>query len=161
MTTVLYKASSGSKRSTEAVLRAYNAFRPGQQKKVDELADLLAEKVRLRTGRVLSPFGSCEAALEVVSKLGMWLPDDAIGHYRHAFQYQQLWEAWKQIGQPDEFDIVANEYNYHLRAIWDGNETYFLYPHGNLFLDWVKPIITKDNHLALVITGTGSAKRRA
>ena len=77
MTTVLYKASSGSKKSTEAVLRAYNALRPSQQKKVDELADLLVEKVRLRTGRVLSPFGSREAALEVIGKLGLFLVQEA------------------------------------------------------------------------------------
>jgi hypothetical protein len=73
----LYKASSGSKKSTEAVLRAYNALRPSQQKKVDELADLLVEKVRLRTGRVLSPFGSREAALEVIGKLGLFLVQEA------------------------------------------------------------------------------------
>ena len=77
MTTVLYKASSQSKDRTESVLRAYNALRPSQQKKVDELADLLVEKVRVRTGKVLSPFGSREAALEVVGKLGMFLVQEA------------------------------------------------------------------------------------
>ena len=77
MTTVLYKASSDSKKSTEAVLRAYNALRPSQQKKVDELADILVEKVRVRTGKVLSPFGSREAALEVIGKLGMFLLQEA------------------------------------------------------------------------------------
>ena len=77
MTTVLYKASSGSKKSTEAVLRAYNALRPSQQKKIDELADIFVEKVRLRTGKVLSPFGSREAALEVIGKLGMFLVQEA------------------------------------------------------------------------------------
>ena len=77
MTTVLYKASSGSKKSTEAVLRAYNALRPSQQKKIDELADIFVEKVRLRTGKVLSPFGSREAALEVIGKLGMFLLQEA------------------------------------------------------------------------------------
>ena len=77
MTTVSYKASSGSKKSTEAVLRAYNALRPSQQKKVDELADILVEKVRVRTGKVLSPFGSREAALEAIGKLGMFLVQEA------------------------------------------------------------------------------------
>jgi len=77
VTTVLYKASSGSKKSTEAVLRAYNALRPSQQKKIDELADIFVEKVRLRTGKVLSPFGSREAALEVIGKLGMFLVQEA------------------------------------------------------------------------------------
>jgi hypothetical protein len=73
VTTILYKATSRSKDTTEAVLRAYNALRPSQQQRVDELADLLVEKVRLHTGRVLSPFGSREAALEVIGKLGMFL----------------------------------------------------------------------------------------
>jgi hypothetical protein len=54
-------------------LRAYNALRPSQQKKVDELADILVEKVRLRTGKVLSPFGSREAALKVIGKLFNWI----------------------------------------------------------------------------------------
>ena len=42
--------------------------------------------------------------------------------------------------------------------MWDGLTPNFLYAHGYLFLDWVKPIITKDNHLALVITGAVSSK---
>jgi hypothetical protein len=88
----------------------------------------------------------------------MWMPDDAIGHYRSLFGYEFLFDAWSQAGQPDEFDVLTKEYQYHIRTVWDGLTPSFLYPHGYLFLPWVQPVISRDNHLALVITGTGSSK---
>lgn len=37
----------------------------------------------------------------------MWMPDDAIGHYRHLFGYEFLFDAWSQAGKPDEFDVLT------------------------------------------------------
>jgi hypothetical protein len=47
------------------------------------------------------------------------MPDDAIGHYRHLFGYEFLFDAWTQAGKPDEFDVVTLEYQYHIRVVWD------------------------------------------
>ena len=35
------------------------------------------------------------------------MPDDAIGHYRHLFGYEFLYDAWSQAGKPDEFDALT------------------------------------------------------
>ena len=52
---------------------AYNALKPSQQDQIDELADKVAETVRVRTGKAITPFGSRQAAIELIGKLGMFL----------------------------------------------------------------------------------------
>jgi hypothetical protein len=94
----------------------------------------------------------------------MWMPTgDTSGHYRALFKYEDLWKAWKTAGRTDEtLPIVTTDYTYELRVLWDGgDDPTFLLPHGYLFLDWVKPVVDKDTHIALVETGTGTGKTSA
>ena len=72
-TVVRYRPSRQSKLKTEAVAAAYNALKPSQQDQIDELADKIVETVRVRTGKVMTPFGSRQAAIELIGKLGMFL----------------------------------------------------------------------------------------
>jgi len=72
-TVVRYRPSRQSKLKTEAVATAYSALKPSQQDQVDELADKIAETVRVRTGKVMTPFGSRQAAIKLIGKLGMFL----------------------------------------------------------------------------------------
>jgi len=90
----------------------------------------------------------------------LWMPDDAIGHYRHWFTYEMLFELWTEAGKPGEQLLVTVDGVglIELQVVWDGETPQFLYPHGYLFLDWVRPVISRDNQLALVITGTGTSK---
>jgi len=90
----------------------------------------------------------------------MWMPgNDAVGHYRAAFRYDLLYDAWKRLGRPeDQLVVTARAYQYNLRVVWDGVDPTFLLPHGYMFLDWVKPVIDPATNLALIITGTGTGK---
>ena len=75
----------------------------------------------------------------------MWMPgNDAVGHYRHLFQYDRLYDAWKKVGQPpDSLMITTRDYQYNFRAVRDGVNPTFLLSHGYLFLE------TTVHHFAL------------
>jgi hypothetical protein len=62
---------------------------------------LISEAVQ--TGN-LNPYTNYFMALP--NSGSMWMPDDAIGHYRHLFTYEFLFDAWSQTGKQDEFDVV-------------------------------------------------------
>lgn len=88
-----------------------------------------------------------------------WMPGDAIGHYRHVFDYEQLYDAWSAAGRPDDaFDLKAGDQPFHITVDWNANQAEFLLLHGYLFFDWVKPVIDLRTDIALVITGTGTSK---
>ncbi len=88
-----------------------------------------------------------------------WMPGDAIGHYRHIFNYELLYDGWTEAGRPEEtLNVKTPDYQYKLRVLWSGDEPHFLLPHGYLFLDWATPVIDRKTDIALVIVGTGTSK---
>jgi hypothetical protein len=88
-----------------------------------------------------------------------WMPGDSLGHYRHIFNYELLYDGWLKSGRPeDTLKVTTPDHQYGLRVIWSGDEPHFLLPHGYLFLDWAKPVVSRKNNIALVIAGTGTAK---
>ncbi len=88
-----------------------------------------------------------------------WMPGDSLGHYRHLFEYDMLYSAWKTAGKPDEnLSITTPDYQDGLRVSWEGDTLIFLLPHGYLFLDWSLPVIDCKTNVALVETGTGTSK---
>lgn len=90
-----------------------------------------------------------------------WIPhsDDRIGHYRHLFQSEQLFDFWSRNGRQEEsIDVVANGQPYHLLVDWNGDTPEFLLQHGFIFPDWILPVVGPKTDVALTITGTGSGK---
>ncbi len=91
-----------------------------------------------------------------------WMPNDALGHYRHLFNYDLLHGAWQMAGKPDsQIEIDTPDYQYVLRVLWEGDTPHFLLPHGYLFLDWSIPFVDRKTHLSLIESGTGVAKTSA
>lgn len=87
------------------------------------------------------------------------MPGDSLGHYRHLFNYELLYDGWCEAGRPDESLLVKTpDYQYNLRVLWDGETPNFLLPHGYLFLDWARPMIDRQTDIALVIAATGTSK---
>ena len=85
-----------------------------------------------------------------------WMPGDSLGHYRHLFNYDLLYDGWCEAGRPEESLLVKTpDYQYNLRVLWDGETPNFLLPHGYLFLDWARPMIDRQTDIALVIAGYG------
>ena len=88
-----------------------------------------------------------------------WMKGDALGHYRHLFDYDLLYNAWRKAGMPDDrLEVATPDYRYNLRVLWPGADPDFLLPHGYLFLDWAQPMVSLKTDLALVIAGTGTSK---
>lgn len=51
-----------------------------------------------------------------------WLPGDSLGHYRHLFEYEMLYSAWRTAGKPDiHLTVKTPEYEYALAVIWEGD----------------------------------------
>jgi hypothetical protein len=91
-----------------------------------------------------------------------WMPNDALGHYRHLFTYDRLIAAWQKAARPDDqLAITTPDYRYGLRVLWEGTTPHFLLPHGYLFLDWSIPFVDRQTHLALIESGTGVSKTSA
>lgn len=80
-----------------------------------------------------------------------WWEDDEIGHFRHLFSYEFLFDFWKKLGHPDQFEVMTEAGDaFGFRYMPDDNS--FLLPHGYLFMDWAKKIIPLTTHVAYVET---------
>ena len=89
----------------------------------------------------------------------LWMEGDAIGHYRHLFEFEMLYDAWSKAGKPDQaLSVQTADYGYDLRILWDADRPQFLLPHGYLMLEWAVPLIHRDVNIALAITATGTGK---
>lgn len=86
------------------------------------------------------------------------MPDDAIGHYRHLFDYDTLKDLWIQSGCSPEFEVVSDPYVYTIVADPVDDHFEFILRHGLLLPDWIKPVVAPGTDVALIVSGTGSGK---
>ncbi len=88
-----------------------------------------------------------------------WLPNGAIGHYRHIFTYDLLYAGQHDAGRTEEaLNVETPDQQYQLRVLWQGDTPHFLPPPGYLSLDWARPVIERRTDMALVIAGAGTSK---